>query len=231
MSTLPPPICYSGYIGQIFRKRRGPRVAPFVFLGESQGKWGKEDLGEEDMGRSGKGNRDVKVQERVEVQKAVEFHKNARWEKFKTYKQRGEWVELLFMAAAALHGYHVLKPNGDNLPYDVGIEQSGGLLRVQVKCSSHRRGGGYVGHLQRGANDEGYDSAEVDLFALYILQPQIWYLIPAQRVLHPKPKLQIRFYPEAPPRPGRRTPDHDYEPYREAWGLLGKDRRELAAGR
>ena len=63
------------------------------------------------------------------------------------------------------------------------------------------------------------------------LQPQIWYLIPAQRVLHPKPKLHIRFYPEAPPRPGRRTPDHDYEPYREAWGLLGKDRRELAAGR
>jgi hypothetical protein len=199
-----------------------------------------------DTGRPGKGNRDfefqktggiqkaVEFQKGFEVQKAVEVHKNDRWKKFKTYKQRGEWVELLFMAAAALHGYHVLKPNGDNLPYDVGIEQSGGLLRVQVKCSSHRKGGGYVGRLRRGGGTSGerrYDSSDVDLFALYILQPQIWYLIPSHKVLHPKPKFHIRFYPEAPPRPGRRTPEHDYEPYREAWGLLGKERRELAATR
>jgi hypothetical protein len=148
-----------------------------------------------------------------------------RWEKFSNFKKRGEWVELLFMAAASLHGYHVLKPWGDSLSYDVAVEQRGRLLRVQVKCSSHRKGGGYVGRLRRGGGMNGeqrYDSTEVDLFALYILQPQIWYLIPAQRVLHPKPKLHIRFYPDAPPRPGRRIPDHDYEPYREAWALLGK---------
>ena len=44
------------------------------------------------------------------------------WKKFKSFKQRGEWVELRFMAAAAERGFHVLKPWGDTRPYDVGID-------------------------------------------------------------------------------------------------------------
>ncbi len=35
-------------------------------------------------------------------------------EVFKTYKQRGEWVELLFMTRAAKRGYVVSKPWGDS---------------------------------------------------------------------------------------------------------------------
>jgi PD-(D/E)XK nuclease superfamily protein len=66
-----------------------------------------------------------------------------QWETFSTFKQRGEWVELEFMAAAASRRYHVLKPWGDSLAYDVGIEQNGGLLRVQVKSSTVRNGTGY----------------------------------------------------------------------------------------
>jgi PD-(D/E)XK nuclease superfamily protein len=62
---------------------------------------------------------------------------------FPTFKQRGEWVELQFMAQAALHGYHVLKPWGDSLEYDVAIEHKGHLTRVQVKSSSFQRGTGY----------------------------------------------------------------------------------------
>ena len=65
-----------------------------------------------------------------------------RWGKFSTLKERGEWVELQFMAAAASRGYHVLKPCGDSLAYDVGIEH-GGLLRVQVKSTTVRNGTGY----------------------------------------------------------------------------------------
>jgi hypothetical protein len=148
---------------------------------------------------------------------------------FKTFKERGEWVELHFMAAAALHGYHVLKPSGDCLPYDVGIEQRGGLLRVQVKSTSARKGrGGYLCLLRHGGSGEQrYDLKEVDLFALYIMQAQAWYLTPAHRVLNPKPKMHLRFYPEGLPRPGRHTRDHDYEPYREAWELLGETRQDL----
>ena len=51
-----------------------------------------------------------------------------RWGKFSTFKERGEWAELLLIATAASHGGHILKPWGDSLAYDVATEQSGSLL-------------------------------------------------------------------------------------------------------
>jgi hypothetical protein len=148
------------------------------------------------------------------------------WEKFKTFKQRGEWVELQFMAAAALHGYRVLKPWGDNLEYDFVVEHGGNLLRVQVKGFTARKGGGYLCRLRHGGSGlQRYRPNDVDLFAIYILPAQTWYLIPSAKVLRPKPKLSITVYPNGlPPRSGRHTPAHDYEPYRNAWELLSRNR-------
>src|SRR5260370_42171052 len=68
-------------------------------------------------------------------------------EVFKTYKQRGEWVELLFMTRAAKRGYVVSKPWGDSARYDVGIEQDGRFKRVQVKCTDFREGDSSICHL------------------------------------------------------------------------------------
>jgi hypothetical protein len=53
------------------------------------------------------------------------------WKKFKSFKQRGEWVELRFMATAAERGFFILKPWGEIRPYDVGIEYGQNFLRVQ----------------------------------------------------------------------------------------------------
>jgi len=151
-----------------------------------------------------------------------------RWQRFHTFKQRGEWVELEFMAQAALHGYHVLKPCGDSLQYDVALERAGGLIRVQVKSSTARKGYGYLCRLRHGGSGEQrYDPDKVDLFAIYVIPAKAWYLIPSAAVLRPKPKMHIRFYPHGLPRRGRHDEDHDYEPYREAWGLLSKSRTEL----
>ena len=80
-----------------------------------------------------------------------------------------------------------------------------------------------------GRCEKRYQLADVDLFALYVMHAQAWYLVPASRVLSPVPKMYIRLYPDGAPRPGRHTSDHDYEPYREAWPLLGNSRRALAA--
>jgi hypothetical protein len=44
------------------------------------------------------------------------------WERFTSFKQRGEWVELRFMAQAAKRRFAVSKPWGETQAYDVGIE-------------------------------------------------------------------------------------------------------------
>jgi len=153
------------------------------------------------------------------------------WKRFKTNKQRGEWVELRFMDAAAERGFTVTKPWGDSRPYDVGIEHGQNYLRVQVKGFSARKGGGYLCRLRHGlSGKQRYHSGDLDLFALYILPAHTWYLIPAAAVLLPTPKFSISVYPHGlPPRSGRHDSDHDYEPYRNAWPLLNQSRQALTA--
>jgi hypothetical protein len=151
------------------------------------------------------------------------------WEQFKSFKQRGEWVELLFMAAAYLQGYCVLKPWGDSFAYDVALDHQGRLIRIQVKGFSARKGGGYLCRLRHGIDGlQRYSPADVDFFALYILPAQAWYIIPSSRVLLPTPKYAISVFPNGLlSRSGRHTAQHDYEPYREAWSLLTKSPTEL----
>jgi len=88
------------------------------------------------------------------------------WEKFKSFKERGEWVELQSMAAAAQRCFTVSKPWGDTKPYDAGIEHEGNYLRVQVKSTTMRSGAGYLcqfhpNHLKK----VDYALDQIDLFA------------------------------------------------------------------
>ena len=103
-------------------------------------------------------------------------------EVFKTYKQRGEWVELLFMTRAAKRGYVISKPWGDSARYDVGIEQDGRFKRVQVKGTDCREGDGYVCHLA-GKKLKAYTVKQIDYFAIYVLREDVWYIFPAKRLM------------------------------------------------
>ena len=143
---------------------------------------------------------------------------------FKTFKERGEWVELQFMAAAASHGYRILKPWGDSLEYDVAIEHGGDLVRVQVKSSTVRNGTGYFCQFRRNWRvAEPYSLDELDLFAAYVIPVRTWYLIPAIVILKPTLKTAITVYPVTALKEDR----YKYEHYRESWGLLAKTRQEL----
>jgi hypothetical protein len=57
------------------------------------------------------------------------------WEQFRSYKERGEWVELQFMAQAARRQFAVCKPWGETHYYDIGIEHGPNFLRVQIKST------------------------------------------------------------------------------------------------
>jgi PD-(D/E)XK nuclease superfamily protein len=135
---------------------------------------------------------------------------------FRNFKERGEWVELLFMAWALQKGLRVAKPWGDSGAYDVGIEYRGRLLRIQVKSTSYRLGSGYQCACR--ANERGggrYSRNKVDFFAAYIVPEGVWYIIPASVVLKTK-SCDIML---CPVRPMRRD-CYNYERYREAWKLL-----------
>src|ERR1700722_8071351 len=103
---------------------------------------------------------------------------------FKTFSERGAWVEMMFMAAASFRGYRVLKPWGDGLPYDVAVEAKGGMLRIQGKSTSHKAGAGYLCDFHHCSSGPGrrYRADEVDVFVGYVVPHKAWYILPAHKV-------------------------------------------------
>jgi len=147
------------------------------------------------------------------------------WEQFATLKERGEWVELQFMAAAAQRRFTVSKPWGDTRPYDVGIEYKQNFLRVQVKSTTMRSGPGYLCQFKPNHRKRcDYSLNQIDLFAAYVIPEDVWYLIPAALLLGKRRKTIAMLCPVVTP---AKNASYCYEPYREAWNLLKKSREEL----
>ena len=145
---------------------------------------------------------------------------------FKTFKERGEWVELCFMTRALEHGYAVSKPWGDSAAYDVGVSHGPDILRVQVKSTTVRTGTGYFCQFKpHFLKKQDYTLQQIDLFAAYVIPQDVWYLIPATVILGPTRKTGLMLYPMLPLKKDR----YKYEGYKEAWPLLSKSKRALAA--
>jgi hypothetical protein len=134
---------------------------------------------------------------------------------FKTYKQRGEWVELLFMARAAEHGLCVSRPFGDSTGYDVSVESEGRFWRVQVKSTSAARGDkGFICTLKR-TGIHYYRIDEVDFFAIHVVPEDVWYILPARVVLWLNSNIRL-----APSEKKQK-----YRRYIEAWKRFRRKRR------
>jgi hypothetical protein len=135
---------------------------------------------------------------------------------FKTFKERGEWVELQFMARALRKGFRVSKPWGDSSPYDVGVEHREQFLRVQVKSTSYQLGNGYLcGFKPNQMSKSRYTTRRIDFFAALIVPKDIWYIIPAPVVLQTMSSTLMLCPVQEPMRDC-----FLYEGYREAWKLL-----------
>ncbi len=147
------------------------------------------------------------------------------WERFTSLKQRGEWVELQFMARAAQHCFAVSKPWGDTQAYDVGIEHEENFLRVQVKSTVVKCGAGYrCMFLPNHRKKRDYSIDQIDLFAAYVIPEDAWYLIPAVLLLGQRRRTMAMLCPVVEP---AKKASYIYEGYREAWNLLKKRRSEL----
>jgi len=131
-----------------------------------------------------------------------------RWKRvFANFKQRGEWVELLFMTVAAGLGFTVAKPFGDSARYDVIVENEGRFLRIQVKSTEVWTGSSYVCQLHMCGRL--YSAEDIDYFAIYVLPLDLWYIFPARTLAG------LGAVVLSPQRKG-----HKYERYLENWWLL-----------
>ena len=137
-------------------------------------------------------------------------------------KERGEWVELLFMAAAARRGLKVVRPHGDSARFDVIVAAGGALHRVQVRSTTSRSGRFYRcccsfpllkpsvnGRLRRSM--QRYSRQDIDFLAAYIIPDDAWFIIPviaitAKTILLPTPAYCGR---------------SRYTLFLDAWHLLG----------
>jgi hypothetical protein len=134
---------------------------------------------------------------------------------FENFKERGEWVELRFMADAMRHGYKVLKPWGDSSAFDVAVYFGSRIVRVQVKSTSFRFSTGYLCQL-RSNSERRYTTRNIDFFAAYVIPQDAWYLIPARVVAGKVRKECLMLFPMQRMKVNR----YRYECYREAWRLL-----------
>jgi PD-(D/E)XK endonuclease len=136
---------------------------------------------------------------------------------FRTFKERGEWVEAQFIAEALSRGYTVLKPWGDSQPFDAALNFGNRIVRVQVKSTSCRAGTGYRCEFERSSRSSPYTPKQVDFFAVCVIPRNAWYLIPAWALLNgDRLKKVSMLYPLQQAKAAR----YHYECYREAWRLL-----------
>ena len=132
----------------------------------------------------------------------------------KDHKQRGQWVELLFMARAAQYGLGVAKPLGDWEYYDAAVQHRGRFLSVQVKSVMYREHRSYQVNVIAGRNHRLYPTNRLDYFAIYLIPHDLWYIIPYSIIGRKYTSITL-----APDMKG-----HKYERYKEAWHLLFRTR-------
>src|SRR5438874_13084633 len=134
----------------------------------------------------------------------------------------GERAECAFMHQALERGFAVAKPFGDSLPYDVIVDSSpligapGRLSRVQVRCTRKMQGRKFAVRMVCRSSKHILNCDDADLLAVLIssnsVPGDIWYIIPLSAIV---PRGSICLFPQHPHSRGH------FEPYREAWHLLG----------
>ncbi len=122
-------------------------------------------------------------------------------------KSRGEWVESVFMVRAGEQGLAVSKPWGDSRSYDFVVGRPGRFVSVQVKSTTVESGGGYACAIRK--QNQGYARGSFDFVAAYVVQEDVWYILPASAI---RGKESVGLCSN--------STQAKYEAYREAWHLL-----------
>jgi hypothetical protein len=144
--------------------------------------------------------------------------KTARHRELNT-KRRGELSELAFADKAAKESFGISTPYGDSERFDFILisrdwPEGEKLWRVQVKSTSTLREGfdQVNAHRRTVGRVTAYKPTEIDFLIAHIIPDDSWFVFPVD-------VLATVTSPSFRPKKFRRK--GIYEPYREAWHLLG----------
>ncbi|MGH7197331.1 MAG: group I intron-associated PD-(D/E)XK endonuclease [Candidatus Omnitrophota bacterium] len=135
-------------------------------------------------------------------------------------KLKADIAESAVVTRLLKEGFRILKPVGDRLPYDLGIEVGGKLLKIQIKSAWLRKGVYTVDSRRTKTNRRQmvrsrYGVDDFDFAILYIEDLDVFYVMPLR--VFSSYKSGITFVEEAT---RQRKPRSSQ--YREAWDLLKK---------
>ena len=135
-------------------------------------------------------------------------------------KHKGDVAEQAAVLEALKREWGVLRPIGDNLPYDLIFDVAGSLIKIQVKCAwFDEPSGNFVVDNRRTKTNrrfmirDEYNEADFDFALVYLLECNLFYIFPVNVFISYGSEIHMV---EADKR--QRKP-RSLE-YRDAWNLL-----------
>ncbi len=135
-------------------------------------------------------------------------------------KLKGDIAEQAAILHAMKHGWGVLKPVGDRLPYDLVFDINGTLVKVQVKCAwfnSLRRN--YVVDNRRTKTNrrfmirDAYKPGDFDFALVYMAELDLFYVFPVDVFIDYGSEIHIVEVDKRQRKPRSAK-------YRDAWELI-----------
>ncbi len=139
-------------------------------------------------------------------------------------KQKGDVAEHRVITECLRRGMNVLRPIGDRLQYDLAVERSGHLVRIQVKCAWPAQGpraGSHLvdirrGNVRRGRATPEYTLESFEVLIAWLPDLDVFYVFPIAFVCAVGSSITMKeVVPADAPGPKPRSPI-----YREAWHLI-----------
>ncbi len=135
-------------------------------------------------------------------------------------KLKGDIAEQAAILHALKHGWGVLKPVGDRLPYDLVFDVKGTLVKVQVKCAWFNgiRGNYVVDNRRTKTNRrkvvrDAYRTSDFDFALVYVSELDTFYVFPVAVFIDYGSEIHLVEVDKRQRKP--RSAD-----YRDAWDLI-----------
>lgn len=137
-------------------------------------------------------------------------------------KLKGDLAEQVAILHALKHGWGVLKPVGDRLPYDLVFDVDKSLVRVQVKSAwLNKSANNYVVDCRRTKTNrrvmkrQRYSLSDFDFALAYIEELDIFYVFPVEPFIGYAGEIHMVESPKRQRKPKSAE-------YRNAWHLISQ---------